>query len=338
MKHAEKLLRDRLQYLEDHGDTLVIDGDTHISPVGKLRKEHPGKIPDTPDYYHGKPISAEDLLAEMKMSGVDMCLTWQNPAVTFYPGDAEGNFESLRDANLYIAQMAEKCPEKFIPAGWTDPKALSFDKAKEIVELCVMEYGFSIVKMNPAQNEFPIDSPEVIRMTEVITALGAVPAFHFGADTPYTPAGGLENIAKHIAPHPVIAVHMGGGGAAYTEAEQLYQDARDAGLRNPNIKYILSAKRDTHMESDLVTYEMAGDPYSSNLCCASDAPYGRQSFNFGGFRAMFETLGNTGLHTDPRVRNQKVVFDETAIQRYMGGNMAALVASSIRSVLARSFG
>ena len=90
--------------------------------------------------------------------------------------------------------------------------------------------------------------------------------------------------------HPVLAIHMGGSGAGYPEADELYRQARELGLRRSNIRYVLSAKRDTHIESDLIAYTQAGEPFCRNLSCASDAPYGRMTWNFGGFRAMFRSL------------------------------------------------
>ena len=162
--------------------------------------------------------------------------------------------------------------------------------------------------------------------------MGGVPAFHFGADTEFTPAEGLERIARHVEPSLVIAVHMGGGGASYLEAEDLYRNARAIGLRQPNIFYVLSAKRDTHMESDLIAYQLAGEPFCKNIACGSDAPYGRQSFNFGGFRAMFETFNRNDKHVDPRVRDNPGLFSQESVKAYLGGNLIDLVLTAYRRI------
>lgn len=322
----------QLEYLRLNPDS-VIDADTHISNPGTTPKWIQDRISTSADYFHGKPISAEELVAEMDAASVDMALCWQNPAATEYPGTETENFKALLAANQYIFEASLRYPERIIPAGWTDPKALGLDGALEIVERCITEFGFPIVKINPAQNEFPIDSDEVFSIVDRIYAAHAIPAFHFGADTPYTPPEGLERLAQKYAPHPLLAIHMGGGGASYVEAEETYTKSREIGLRNPNIRYILSAKRDTHMESDLIAYQSAGSPFTENLMCASDAPYGRQSWNFGGFRAMFETLLNPENHSDPRLRSNPGLFTRDAVGGYLGRNFARLMVEVYEGLL-----
>ena len=148
----------------------------------------------------------------MDHAGVDMALCWQNPAVITYTDDRRENFAMLRAANEAIFELAQRHSTRVIPAGWTDPQALGEDAAAQLVQICVEEWGFPIVKLNPAQNRYPIDNPMVLRMVERIVALGAVPAFHFGADTEFTPAEGLRTVALQHPDWPVIGVHMGGGG------------------------------------------------------------------------------------------------------------------------------
>ena len=336
MKTAKKQLLSRVSYLKMHKDHLTIDADTHISDTNAIDPALKGKMQSTDNYYHGKPISAEDLIDEMIMAEVDMALIWQNPAATIYPGDESGNYEALYAANKYIYDSAVKYPEKFIPAGWTDPKALSVDDAKKLAEICVKDFGFCFVKMNPAQNKFPIDSDIVMEMVDFIVSLGATPAFHYGADTPFTPPAGLERVARHIAPHPVIGIHMGGGGAGYVEAEEMYIKTREMGLKNPNIKFIQSAKRDTHIESDFITYQLAGKPFSQNIFCASDAPYGRQTWNFGGYRQMFKSLIDGKRHTDKRLNMDSNLFDKYEVQNFMGRSFANLVIESCERTIEKS--
>jgi len=112
--------------------------------------------------------------------------------------------------------------------------------------------------MNPAQNKYNIDSDDVVTVFDRIVELGGIPAFHFGGDTPYTKAEGFEALAKRYPEYPVVGIHMGGGGPSYNEGEVHYQKARELGLRHPNIRFIQSAKRDSHMESDFITYQLAG--------------------------------------------------------------------------------
>jgi predicted TIM-barrel fold metal-dependent hydrolase len=311
-----------IAFLREHQDSLVIDADTHITDVDSLSGAARERYETTEGYYHGRPISAEDLIAEMGMAGVDMALIWQNPAWTAYSADADRNAEALLEANRYIQRAARNHPLRFIPAGWTDPNACGLANALRIAEICVREFRFPIVKMNPAQNAFPIDSPEVAAVVDRIVELGAVPAFHFGADTPYTPAAGLARIAARHPDHPLLASHMGGGGASYHAAEQTYHEARRLGLDQPNIRYPLSTKRDTHIESDLIAYQLAGEPFCHHLFAASDAPFGRMTWNFGGFRAMLASLANGTCHTDARVRAHPGLFTAEACRDYLGGNFA----------------
>ena len=277
-KHMDALC----DYLERHQHNLVIDADTHATDTIRYPRRQ------SPHYYHGRPISAEDLITEMDLASISMSNIWQNPAATLYPGTADANFEALLEANRYIQHAALQFPQRFIASGWTDPQACGIANACRIATHCVNDFGFLIVKLNPAQNRFPIDSPAVLEVVDHIVSLGAIPAFHYGADSIYTPAQGLETIAQRHPNHPILAVHMGGGGAGYVEAESLYNESRDLGLRQPNIHYILSAIRDTHIESNLIAYQQANQ--SHRLFCASDAPYGRMSWNFGGFRALFKSL------------------------------------------------
>lgn len=335
IKAQQRILR-QLAFLEENRDKMVIDADTHATDTSSLYYELMRRYSSEANYYHGRPVSAEDLLAEMKMAEVDMALIWQNPAATPYWEDPKKNFHSLLEANRYIYNSAVNYPEKFIPAGWTDPGSLGLVAARELARICICEFGFAIVKMNPAQNTYPIDSNMVIEVVDYIVQLGGIPAFHFGADTKFTPAEGLAALAQRHPDHPIIGVHMGGGGAAYPEAEELYTKARALGLEHPNIRFVLSAKRDTHVESDLITYTQAGEPFRNNLFCGSDAPYGRMTWNFGGYRSMFRSLVNGKEHTDSRVRENPDLFTESQARKYMGGNLADFMIIAYRGLLKKS--
>lgn len=330
---AKQRIEKQLKFLKENKSNLLIDADTHISDVENLTEPHRSRYFETDNYYHGKPISAEDLITEMKMANVDMSLIWQNPAVTVYGKNRQKNFETLLAANRYIFESVKKYPEKLIPGGWTDPKNLGVELAMEIAEICVMEFGFLFVKMNPAQNEYPIDSNNVVSVFNKIVELGGIPAFHFGGDTPFTRAEGFEKLAQLHPQHPVMGIHMGGGGPSYMEGEIHYQKARELGLKYTNIKFIQSAKRDTHIESDFITYQLAGEPFSKNIFCASDAPYGRQTWNFGGFRAMFKSLIDGKNHTDKRIQKYPELFNDEIVQNYLGRNFAELLIAGYEKLL-----
>ncbi len=315
----------QVNFLIKNKDHLAIDSDTHPSDLSLLSGKILEKYKNSKNYYHGRPISGDELLREMKMAAVDMSLIWQNPAATPYTDNQSENYNCLLKANEYIFHLGQSYPEKFIPAGWTDPKALGLDKAMKIVDIFMNDFGFLIVKMNPAQNAFPIDGVEVMTIVEKIAENNGIAAFHYGADTPYTPAEGLEKIASSFPEIRIIGIHMGGGGASYNEAEELYNQTRELGLKCPNLFFVQSAKRDTHIESDFISYTLEGEPFCKNIACASDAPYGRQTWNFGGYRMMFKSLLNSAEHTDERVRNNPDAFNEVIIQNYMGRNIAELI-------------
>lgn len=331
--------QDAKQYLQELGEylakntKLVIDADTHLTDTSSLPPDVYQQYVATSNYYQGRPVNAEDLIAEMDMSDVDMALCWQNPAATLYGKDQDQNFENLMAANRYIHKVSRQYNDRLIPAGWTDPKAVGLENALKVVDICIEEFGFPVVKMNPAQNSYPITSDDVITIAKRISRYGAITAFHFGADTPFTPVDGLEEVAQKLRDSTFLAVHMGGGGAGYICAEKMYTQTRIMGLRNPNIHFVMSAKRDTHIESDLIVFQKAGKPFSGNLSCASDAPYGRISWNFGGYRAMFKTLQDTDKHPDQRIHSREVVFDDDSVAGYLGNNFAALIGRTCNDIL-----
>ncbi|MFP4430533.1 MAG: hypothetical protein ACLFPV_04735 [Spirochaetaceae bacterium] len=119
------------------------------------------------------------------------------------------------------------------------------------------------------------------------------------------------------------------------EAEATYQETRAMGLRRRNLYFIFSAKRDTHIESDLITYQLSGPQDSRRLFCASDAPYGRQTWNFGGFRWMLDSLKRADIHPDPRIRENPGLFDEDSISGFMGENFLRLIETTYDRLISR---
>ena len=327
----------RVEYMKENKDSLVLDGDTHPSDLNTISEDIQKKLANNPDYYQGRPISTEELIKEMDMAEVDMCISWQNPAVTVYEGFTQEsyqvNFQNLLKANHHIYQSGKDYPKRIIPCGWTDPKALGVELAKRMATICVEEYGFPIVKMNPGQNEYPLDSPEVLEVVSHIVSLGAVPTFHFGGDTEFTTAEALARIAEMHPNSRIVAVHMGGGGSHYVYGDETYIKTRELGLKYPNLFFILSAIRDCHIESNLISYQLAGRPFSENIACGSDAPYGRIVWNYGGFRAMFDTLKDHQNHTDPRVVNNPGLFTEKVAQNYLGKNLSNLIIAAYEKIM-----
>ena len=344
-EEIKQLIKNRIDYLENNKNHLIIDGDTHPSDVDALDPEIRGPYQSTPNYYQGRPISAPDLVREMDLAGVDACTSWHNPSSIQYeavneinylrPSPANRvNYKKLHASNKYVFESSKTYPERILPAGWTDPLALGIEMAEEMARICIEEFGFLIVKMNPAQNEFHLNDPGVLRITKLIAALGGIPAFHFGGDTKYSPASAMEEVADQLGDHPVLAVHMGGGGSHYVDGDPLCQEARELGLRRTNIFYVLSAIRDCHIESNLITYQLAGEPHRQQVACGSDAPYGKMTWNFGGFRSLFNGLLKGEQHTDPRLREHPDLFDEYSVQNYMGRNLANFLIKGYKALLA----
>lgn len=317
-------LQNQLNHLQNCKD-LVIDGDTHPSSQQYIDEVIGWDNYKNSSYYQGRPVAVSDLLDEMSAAKVDKCLIWQNPALTKYTDDQDYNFEILLKANRDIFTIGKEYQDKFLPAGWTDPKALGLEKARKLTEILVKEFGFPVVKMNPAQNSYPIDSPEVFALVEQIVALGAVPAFHFGGDTEFTPPVGLAKVASSFSHSKIIGVHMGGGGSHFVHGDETYRGAREVGLQHNNIFYVLSAIRDTHIYSNVQAYLRKGDPWAQNLNIGSDAPYGRLSWNFNGFQGMLDEI------------NQKISITEDIRKKLMGNNLLALYTKALQKVLELNF-
>lgn len=322
-------------YLSENAGHLIIDGDTHPTDLTILEGELASKYAETDLYYQGRPITPEELLNSMDACGVDMSLIWQNPAAFEYTNDQEENYQRLLKANRYIAEFANAYPKRFIPAGWTDPKSLGLENAKKLASICVDEFGFPIVKMNPAQNAYDINEPMVLETVKHIASLGAAPAFHFGGDTHFTSPSGILKIAETLKNHPLIGVHMGGGGSHYVDGDPTYLEARQIGLKAPNLFFVLSAKRDTHLESDLILYTLKGTPFCNNLNWGSDAPYGLQSWNLAGFKSLLQNLANKNSVTGSLSQVEGNWLNEQTQKGYLGGNLAKLVIKLCEGILVK---
>ncbi len=327
--------RDRLRQQRDRllrQPAPVLDADVHLTAPEILPEPLRARSAADPDYFHGRTIDAEAILAEMDLAGIDLALIWQNPAATPSDGTPEANAAALLAANLAVAQAAVRHPDRFLAAAWVDPRALGPNLAEDLVRTCCREHGMFVVKMNPAQNAYPMDSEQVVRVVEAIVQEGAVPAFHFGADSPYTPPSALEVLAQRFAPHPLIAVHGGGGGASYLEQETMAATTRRVALEHDNIFIIHSAKRDTHMASDLLAFAAAGPAAWARISLGSDAPYGRMSWNFGGGRALIRQLQDP-RHPETARRADFTGWPAEAEADYLGGNAARFLAAAIERFL-----
>jgi len=76
----------------------VIDGDAHVTDIRALRGSVSAAYRATSNYYHGRPISAEELVAEMDMAEVD-----RMPPVVLQCGEFVA---PLTDVSLTAAPIA----------------------------------------------------------------------------------------------------------------------------------------------------------------------------------------------------------------------------------------
>jgi uncharacterized protein len=163
---------------------MIVDADVHISPLRE-----------------GNRITYEEMLRRMDRAGVEKALAWLQPA---YFRDVEGG-------NRYVHEAMRQHPDRVYGFGWVDPH-FGLEKGLEEVRRCVEEYGFIGVKLNGAQNEFPIDDERVsLPLIEAIAASGVLLAFHIGADSfENTHPFRLAKIARRFPEATILAVHMGG--------------------------------------------------------------------------------------------------------------------------------
>jgi predicted TIM-barrel fold metal-dependent hydrolase len=163
---------------------VIIDADVHISPLRE-----------------GNRISDDELLRRMDRAGVQAALAWLQPAY----------FRDVQDGNRYVYEAMRRHPERIIGFGWVDPH-FGLTKGLEEVKRCLEEYGFVGVKLNGAQNDFPIDDETVsLPLIEAIAKSGRLLAFHIGADSiENTHPFRLAKIARRFPETTILAVHMGG--------------------------------------------------------------------------------------------------------------------------------
>ena len=168
---------------------MIIDADTHVSPY-----KEPGIIQ----------IPVEELLSQMETSKVDKALCWLTPP-----------YMREIDASLkYVYEYTKKYPDKLLGFGWADPH-FGVKKGKETVKKCLNEYGFYGIKLNGAQNSFPIDNEEMcFPIIEEVAKAGSILAFHIGVDAyDFTHPSRAVNVARRFPEMPILMVHMGGVGA-----------------------------------------------------------------------------------------------------------------------------
>lgn len=230
----------------------IIDADTHISNI----KE-------------GNSITAEELIAMMDRAGIEKALTWIQPP---YQRDL------LPRLIEYLENSAKAYRDRIIPFGWVDPH-LGITNSKLLIRKCMLQYGFKGIKLNGAQNEYPVDDEELsIPLIREIADLGGIIAFHCGADVrDYTHPYRIEKILKMFPHIKFLMVHM--GGASFSDFSDT---AIEVAERNNNVTLIGSAIR----TRPLINAIKRIGP--ERIAYGSDAPFEFPSVEISRYKAIFE--------------------------------------------------
>ena len=163
---------------------MIIDADTHISPPNDEIT-----------------MCAEELIDQMDKSKVDKAICWLQPLY----------MRTIDPSLRYIYESVQKFHGRLLGFGWVDPH-FGIKKGKETIKKCLNEYGFHGIKLNGAQNYFPIDNEEYcFPLIEEIAKAGSILALHIGADAyDFTHPFRAAKIASHFPEMPILMVHMGG--------------------------------------------------------------------------------------------------------------------------------
>lgn len=190
---------------------MIFDADTHMSPYRNFPEA----------------ISAPELDEKLAAAGVDKAVCWLLPQ----------GVDDVSESNRYIYDNSKTMP-RFVPFGWANIME-GEDKALRDAVTCLDEYGFRGVKLNGAQNYYPIDSLPALHVCEEIAKRKGIIAFHIGFDEPLmTSPFRAATVAQAFPETPVIMIHMGG---ASTTRENASRRVIDVAKLCPNMYLIGSA-------------------------------------------------------------------------------------------------
>ena len=257
---------------------MIIDADVHISP--------------TPQ--GGNSISADELLRRMDRAGVDKAVTWLQPPYVRDEIDA---------GNAYVARAMRAHPDRILGFGWADPN-LGVERAIADARRAVEEYGFHGVKLNGAQNGYPIDDPHLaLPVIEQVARSGAILALHVGADAyDHTHPSRVAAIARAYPDLRILVVHM--GGVAFPD---LSAAAIVVAGEHPNLTLVGSAVRSIPI---LRAIRALG---ADRVCFGSDTPFELMHVELARYRALLDGE-----------------LSEAEQGQVLGGNIARLFGSDIR--------
>jgi uncharacterized protein len=231
---------------------MLIDADVHISP--------------TPQ--GGNSITIDELLRRMDRSGVDKAATWLQPPYIRSEIDA---------GNAYVLGAMREHPDRILGFGWADP-SLGVDRAIADARRA-LDQGCYGVKLNGAQNGYPIDDPRLaIPVIEAIARTGAVLALHVGADAyDHTHPARVARIAQTFPELRILVIHMGGAGF-----HDLSAAAIAVAQEHPNLTLIGSAVRAIPILTAIRTLG------AGRVCFGSDTPFELMHVELAKYRALLE--------------------------------------------------
>lgn len=231
---------------------MIFDADTHMSPYRNFDLS----------------INAEELVELLSGAGVDKALCWLMPL----------GVTDVSESNRYLYESAKK-HDLLVPFGWANVRE-GLQKALRDAKQCLSEFGFAGVKLNGAQNEYPIDSPEAMAVCDCIAGLGGIIAFHIGSDAPdFTSARRASVVAAAFPETPIIMVHMGGVGVGTAD---FADDVIAAALAHPNMILTGSAIAIGRVEKAI---DILGP---ERVMYGSDAPFSSVTRCLGEYRTMLE--------------------------------------------------
>ena len=228
---------------------LLIDADVHISPSSQ----------------GGNSITTDELLRRMDGVGIDKAVTWLQPPYVRSEIDV---------GNAYVVRAMRDHPERILGFGWADPN-LGVERAVEDAQRA-LDQGCYGVKLNGAQNGFPIDDPHLaMPVIEEIARTGSILALHVGADAfDYTHPSRVASIAHAFPDLRILVIHM--GGAAFYD---LSAAAIAVAQEHPNLTLIGSAVRAIPILTAIRTLG------PNRVCFGSDTPFELMHVELAKYRA-----------------------------------------------------
>ncbi len=252
---------------------MFFDADTHMSPYKNF--------PEAP--------SARELDERLAGAHVDKAVCWLLPQ----------GVDDVSESNRYIYDECKTLP-RFVPFGWANVME-GEDKAIRDAVTCLDEYGFCGVKINGAQNYYPIDCLGAMHVCEEIAKRNGIIAFHIGFDEPLmTSPFRAATVADAFPDTPIIMIHMGGASPCETNNAR---KVIDVAKLCPNMRLIGSAigTKDVKMAID----ELG----AGRVMFGSDAPFYDPAKCIEAYEQMLEGY-------PPDVREQ--VFYKTAFETFCG--------------------